>query len=100
MKKYIATEHGQIVAKALTAMRDKAGFSQRELAKKLKKANSFVAHCELGQRRVDIAEFFWICQACGASPQKEIKKIMQQFAKAEARSNKIIPFKKKDSDDK
>lgn len=59
----------------LVEMRKKAGLTQRELARRLEREHSFVARIEQGERRVDIVEFYFICEACGASPEKTIKKI-------------------------
>jgi hypothetical protein len=30
---------------------------------------------------VDVVEFFWICQACGADPAQTASSLMRQFAK-------------------
>ena len=79
MKKTIHSPHGEVISQKLVELRNKAGLTQRELAKKLDKRHSFVAHCELGERRVDLAEFYWICKACDASPQKEASALISAF---------------------
>lgn len=79
MKKTIHSENGKIIAETLARLRKKAKLTQRELARKLKREHSFVAHCELGERRVDLAEFYWICKACDASPSTEASKLMDTF---------------------
>ena len=61
-------------------MRERAGLAQRELCRKLGREHSFISKCELGERRIDIVEFYWICEACGANPESEAKKIMKAFA--------------------
>jgi transcriptional regulator with XRE-family HTH domain len=48
--------------------RKTAGLTQHELAKRLKKPQSFVAKYEGGERRIDIVEFVAICQAIGTDP--------------------------------
>jgi hypothetical protein len=45
----------------------------------LGKEHSFISKCELGERRVDIAEFYWICKACDVNPEAEIKKLIKAF---------------------
>lgn len=55
------------VLKSLIAMRKAAGLTQRELAKKLKREQSFVWRIEKGERRLDVVEFHWVCEALGAS---------------------------------
>jgi len=79
MEKTIFSKHGQIISQALVKIRNNAGLTQRDLAKKLGRAHSFVAHCELGERRVDLAEFYWICKACETSPAGEAYTLMKAF---------------------
>jgi transcriptional regulator with XRE-family HTH domain len=79
MKKTISSEHGKIIAQHLVKIRQKAGLTQRDLAKKLGREHSFVAHYELGQRRVDLAEFYWICTACEVSPQEEVSNLFKKL---------------------
>lgn len=55
--------------------RKKAGLTQRDLAEKLLKTQSFVAKYEGGERRIDVIEFLTICQAIGADPRKILKKL-------------------------
>ena len=79
MKKTIHSPHGKVISQKLVELRNKAGLTQRALAIKLDREHSFVAHYELGERRVDLAEFYWICKACGASPHKEASVLMNAF---------------------
>jgi len=81
MKKTLHTEHGKIISQTLVSLRNKAGLTQRDLAQKLSREHSFVAHYELGERRIDLAEFYWICTACGALPYKEAASLMKAFSK-------------------
>jgi transcriptional regulator with XRE-family HTH domain len=81
MEKTIFSKHGKLISQRLTEIRIKAGLTQRALAKKLNRERSLVAHYELGERRIDLAEFYWICKACGASPQKEASALMKAFDK-------------------
>ena len=79
MKKTIYSNHGKIVCQKLIEIRKKSGLTQRDLGKKLNKAHSFISKCELGERRVDMAEFYWICKACGVSPHEEALDLMKIF---------------------
>lgn len=79
MKKTINSKHGKIISQRLVEIRTKAGLTQRALAKKLNREPSLVAHYELGQRRIDLAEFYWICKACGAIAHKEASDLMKAF---------------------
>ncbi|ETW98726.1 MAG: hypothetical protein ETSY1_17585 [Candidatus Entotheonella factor] len=83
MQKTIHSEQGQLIRDKLREVREKAGLTQRELCRKLGREHTFISKCELGERRVDIAEFYWICQACGASPAKEAIRLMKAFAALE-----------------
>lgn len=56
------------VGDALTAARERAGLTQQELAKRLRKPQSFVSNYESGQRRVDVLELIRIAQGLGADP--------------------------------
>lgn len=83
MKKTIYSANGKLIAETLKRIRMEANLTQRDLARKLDREHSVVAHCELGERRVDLAEFFWICKACGASPSKEASELMKAFDEQE-----------------
>jgi transcriptional regulator with XRE-family HTH domain len=48
--------------------RKKAGLTQQELAKRLRKPQSFVAKYEGGERRIDIVEFLWLVRAMKVDP--------------------------------
>ncbi len=48
--------------KKLKAARLAAGLTQEEVAKKLKKPQSFVSKCESGERRVDFVELRFLAE--------------------------------------
>lgn len=52
----------------LRALREEAGLTQRELGERLGKPQSWVHNCEVGNRRVDVAEFAAWAAGCGADP--------------------------------
>lgn len=52
----------------LRELRERAGLTQRDLAAKLKKTQSWVARCETGDRRIDIAEWIEWTLGCGIEP--------------------------------
>ncbi|OCX25933.1 transcriptional regulator (plasmid) [Bradyrhizobium sp. UASWS1016] len=65
--------------KALVALliekRKKAGLTQAELAKRLRRYQSFVATVESGQRRIDVIEFLDLSEAIGFDPIDAIKRL-------------------------
>jgi transcriptional regulator with XRE-family HTH domain len=58
----------QRVLPLLRRLREKAGLTQRELGRRLKKPQSWVYNCETGNRRMDVTEFVAWARACEASP--------------------------------
>jgi transcriptional regulator with XRE-family HTH domain len=60
--------------------RKAAGLTQRELADRLHKPQSFVAKYEGGERRIDVVEFLTICQAIGVDSAKLLKALKNAIA--------------------
>jgi transcriptional regulator with XRE-family HTH domain len=60
--------------------RKAAGLTQRELADRLQRPQSFVAKYEGGERRIDVVEFIEISRAIGAEPIKLLKALVQRTA--------------------
>jgi transcriptional regulator with XRE-family HTH domain len=60
--------------------RKNADLTQHELAKRLRRPQSFVAKYEGGERRVDVVEFIEICKAIEADPHKLLKALIQRAA--------------------
>jgi len=60
--------------------RKAAGLTQHELAKCLRRPQSFVAKYEGGERCVDVVEFIEICKAVEADPNKLLKALIQRAA--------------------
>lgn len=54
----------------LTAARLEAGLTQRDLAARLGRLQSFIPKYELGDRRVDVVELIEISEAIGCDPAK------------------------------
>lgn len=57
--------------------RKAAGLTQDDLAKRLKKPQSFVAKYEGGERRIDVVEFLAITQAIGADPLRIVRALQK-----------------------
>ena len=67
-KKWVQTEHHEIVGSALAAARRKAKLTQVELGKRLRKPQSAVSAIEAGTRRVDLVEFLAIVRVLKGDP--------------------------------
>ena len=52
----------------LVQARKDADITQVELGKRLGQRQTFVSKVELGERRLDVAEFIGVCRAIGADP--------------------------------
>ena len=59
----------------LRKLREEAGMTQRDLAKKLRTTHVFVHKSEVGERRVDVCEFLDWCLACGADPEQTFRQL-------------------------
>lgn len=70
------------VGDALAEARAAAGVKQVDLARKLRKPQSFISSYESGQRRVDVLELVRICEELEADPRRV-------FADVVSRQNKL-----------
>lgn len=61
------------MVQAIIQARKAAGLTQRELADRLNKSQSFVALIETSQRRIDIVEFIAIAYALNSTPERLLK---------------------------
>ena len=59
--------------------RKTAGLTQHQLAKRLRRPQSFVAKYEGGERRIDVLEFVTICRAIGADSSKPLKSLKKSI---------------------
>ena len=71
----------QAIVEAVIAMREEAGLTQRELAQRIGREQSFVGRIETRERRIDLVEFVWICRCCGFDGEKELAKVTKQILK-------------------
>lgn len=63
---------------ALIEIREKAGVSQRELARRLDRAHSYVGRIETGDRRLDLPEFIEWCELLDADPVEVLQRIVKR----------------------
>jgi len=62
----------------LRQMREDAGLTQQQLAKRLRVPQSFIYKSETAIRRVDITEFVAWCEACGTKPISALRRFLSQ----------------------
>jgi transcriptional regulator with XRE-family HTH domain len=84
MNKTIYSRQGARLRELIVEMRRKAGLSQRQLAARLKRERNLVGRLESGERRLEVIEFFWICKACDANPEKMARKLMRNLEEIES----------------
>jgi transcriptional regulator with XRE-family HTH domain len=70
LRKTLRTRGHRRLIEALVAARAKAGMTQRDLAARIRRPNSFVGRMEAGERRVDVIEFIEIARAMGCDPRQ------------------------------
>jgi transcriptional regulator with XRE-family HTH domain len=73
MRKSTHTAEYAALRAVLTRLRREAGLTQRDLAGRLRVPHSWVAKVESGERRIDLVEFGWFCQGCGADAAAEAR---------------------------
>jgi ribosome-binding protein aMBF1 (putative translation factor) len=64
VKQLRSPKHRALIA-AVVKAREAAGLTQRQLAAKLKRSNSFVWKLEAGERQVNVLEFIEIARVLG-----------------------------------
>ena len=69
----------ELFCRLMIGARKKAGLTQQDLAKRLKRSQSFVARYEGGERRIDVVEFLAISRALGADPLQLLKSLIRQL---------------------
>ena len=76
-KQLRGVRHKRMMA-ALVEIREKAGVSQRELARRLDRAHSYVGRIETGDRRLDLPEFIEWCELLDADPVEVLQRIVKR----------------------
>jgi hypothetical protein len=81
MKKSTHSDEYGFVLKKLIEMRESAGLTQQQLADALEREQSFVWRIEHGERRLDVVEFFWVCDALGQDAKAVYAELAAAFLK-------------------
>ena len=67
-----------VFLKQLRSAREASGLTQREVADRLGRSQSFVAKCEQGHNRVDVAQLVEFCRVLGVP----LVRFMESYAAA------------------
>lgn len=66
------------IPELLRELREGAALTQRQLGERLDKPQSWVHNCEVGNRRVDLAEFIEWCKAVGVDPKTGLARYLKK----------------------
>ena len=75
MKSLRSRTHRNLCA-VLVEARKGAGLSQEELARRLRRSQSFIAKIEVGERRLDVLEFIEIARALNRDPSELLSHVL------------------------
>ena len=67
----------EVLAEQLTKLRKEQSLTQKELAERLGKPQSFVSKYESGERKIDVVEFIAITEKVGVSPLDVLSKLLR-----------------------
>ena len=73
MARTFTSPHHEILRAFLIEKRKKAGLRQVDVAKRLKRYQSYVTHIETGQKEIGFLEFLDLAEAIGFDPQEAIR---------------------------
>jgi len=69
----------ELLRSELKNARLQAKMLQADLAKKLKKPQSYISKVESGERNIDVIEFVTYCNALDLEPSRWLKKLVDRF---------------------
>jgi transcriptional regulator with XRE-family HTH domain len=78
---WVRPSEQRVIGECIAEVRVRAGITQRELAARLGKPQSFVSAYENGQRRIDLLEFLAIVDALNADPRVVFDEIVERRAR-------------------
>ncbi len=78
--KSVFTSEYELLLQNLVSARRAADLTQKDLAKRLGKPQSFVSKYERRERRLDVVEFVMIAQAIGIAPSGIVREIETKMA--------------------
>jgi transcriptional regulator with XRE-family HTH domain len=79
--KTIRSKRHKRLIELVVAERKKAGFRQVQLAKKLKRSQTWIARLESGERRLDVVELIDLAEVIGFDAPAMVAAVQQQQGK-------------------
>ena len=82
MQKSIHSQLSEVLRNHLVALRKEKGWTQREMATAVGREPSFIGRIELGERRVDVIEYFLLLQTLEVLPLEAVAELFRRFQDA------------------
>lgn len=82
---------GERLRSYLVAQRTRAGLRQVDLAKRLRRYQSYVTYVETGQKIVNVVELIEWAEAIGFDPRDAIKHVMRETREQRDPAGRITP---------
>ncbi len=73
MPRTLGSQRHEVLRKFIKEKREKADLTQHELARLIRRSQSYVATIETGQRRIDVVELVELAAALGFDPQAALR---------------------------
>ncbi len=86
----VHTDAYRAVLEVLVAARRRAGLTQQQVAKRLRKPQSFVSKYENGERRLDVAEFIGVLEILDQDPRVAMDEILASEAFARRSGQRAV----------
>jgi transcriptional regulator with XRE-family HTH domain len=85
---WVRPEDYKVFGSIMREARTEAGISQKDLAARLRKPQSFISIYENGQRRIDVLEFSLIVSAFGGDPTDLFRLVLKRSPIAKLRQHR------------
>ena len=69
----------ELLRSELKKARVESSILQKDLAKTLRKPQSYISKIESGERNLDVVEFIQYCEGLGIDPTKWLRKLTEKF---------------------
>ena len=76
--RHLRTVRHRRLIEEIAAARKAAGMSQRALAERLKRSDSYISKFEAGERRLEVCEFVDLCEAIGVDAGQIVSRLQRR----------------------